>query len=47
GKSLICSSILKIYNDWNNATIGSESGNCNIVLSNNNWLASINLNKQN
>jgi hypothetical protein len=47
GKSLICSSILKIYNDWDDATISSESGNCNIVLSNNNWLASINLNKQN
>jgi hypothetical protein len=47
GNSLICSSILKIYNDSDNATISSEGGNCNIVLSNNNWLASINLNKQN
>jgi hypothetical protein len=44
GRNLICSSILKIYNDANNnATIDPIDGNCNITMSDNNWLASISL----
>ncbi|MEN9945722.1 MAG: hypothetical protein RLZZ293_108 [Pseudomonadota bacterium] len=45
GRNLVCSSTLRIYNDLNgNTTVHSVDGNCNVVISNNNWLASIVLN---